>query len=144
LVQDEEMTTKLITLIIVVAVTVGLIGYDIFIVIEPSPNDTISEVLLCSALAHPAIAWLWGGLAGHLFWPMILHGKDVQPIPFVAKMVHWRTYRWVALTILILTTISLLILDVTGKLPVHPALLLVAGIPGGHWGWPQMKTAWKD
>ena len=138
------MGTKTITIIFVIAATAAIIGYDIFIAIEPTPGDTISAILLNIAGAHPVIAWFWGGLGGHLFWPMKLYGKAVTPIPFMDWSVSWRTYRTVGLIILILLTISLLVLDVAGKLPIHPALLLVIGVPAWHWGWPQMKTKWRD
>ena len=138
------MGTKSITAVIVIAATALLIGYDIFVAIEPTPGDTISAVLLNCAWSHSVIAWYWGGLSGHLFWPMTLHHKEVAPIPFAPWMFPWRTYKWVALAILILVTISLTVLDIAGKLPIHPAALLVAGIPAGHLGWPQMKAKWRD
>lgn len=134
------MKTPIITTIIILAATLGLIGYDIWVAIESTPNDTISWIMLSNSLKHPIIAWLWGGLTGHLFWPMSRYGSNhIYPIPFCDVDVSAKTYRWVALSVLIVLTITLLVLDISSKLTIHPAIVLVLAIPAGHFGWPQYK-----
>lgn len=134
------MKTPIITTIIVLAVTLGLIGYDIWVVVEDTPNDTISWIVLSNSLKHPIIAWLWGGLSGHLFWNMKIDATNhIYPIPFSDVEIAAKTYRWVTLPVLIIVTITLLVLDISGKLPTHPAIMLALAIPFGHFGWPQYK-----
>jgi hypothetical protein len=138
------MTTRLVTSIVIIATIVGLIAYDIWVVIEPTPGDTISAIVLNFAIRHPFASFAAGILCGHLFWPMQLHGKNVIPIPFSAVPMHWKTYATIALIVLICVAVLLLVLDVKGMLGVHPAIMLALGIPAGHWGWPQMKTKWRE
>lgn len=132
--------TKLITSVIIIAITAGVIAYDVWVVIEPTPGDTISEVLLSWGERHLFLPWLWGGLAGHLFWPMTKLGDRVLPLPFAAVSAPVHTYRWVALGLLILVTSALVALTIGGMLQgLHPAIPLTVGIPAGHWGWPQYR-----
>lgn len=132
--------TKLATIGVIAGATVLLIGYDIFIVIETSPGDTISEVALAFGSRYPVVAWLWGGLAAHLFWPMLRVGHNVLPIPWVALTVPFGVYKWWALAAFILLTIVLGVLSFTGILPaMNPIVPLIASIPAGHWGWPQTR-----
>ena len=116
--------TKWMTTVVVLAVTGALVIYDIAILVEPTPGDTISEILGSTAWRHPVIAWGWGALGGHLFWHM------TSPI----------SHKWVRLSILILVTSSLLVAGVAAILPmINPGLPLVLGIPAGRLGWPQRK-----
>lgn len=132
--------TRLITSIVVIVATAALVVYDIVIVIEPTPGDTISAVLLNWAHRYPVVSWLWGGLAGHLFWPMKTLQGNALPIPFTATTVNSVVYMWWALGALIAATVTLGVLSFTGILGgMNPVIFLVAGIPAGHWGWPQYR-----
>jgi len=137
------MNTKLLTTIIVIATIAGLIAYDIWVAIEPTPSDTISVIVLSFAMRHPFASFAAGILCGHLFWPMQLCDKNVFPIPFVAVSVHWKTYQIVALVILLAAAVLLLVLDMAGKLTAHPAAMLAGGVVAGHWGWPQIRAKWR-
>lgn len=62
-------TAKKITLSIMAAATVALIGWDIVVASNQTKGDTISEILGKAARSVPAVAVAWGILTGHLFWP---------------------------------------------------------------------------
>lgn len=64
-----DRTNRRMTIGILLAVASGLIGWDIYTAVDPTPGDTISEVLLGGALSHPIIPFLFGVVMGHLFWP---------------------------------------------------------------------------
>lgn len=61
------MGTKTLTKLVLAATTVGLIGYDVFVAVEPTQDDTISEVINLLAADHPILPFAWGVLTGHLF-----------------------------------------------------------------------------
>lgn len=50
-----------------------IVGYDIWVYIEPTDGDTISAVTLDAAMTSTTVSWLIGFaigfLMGHLFWP---------------------------------------------------------------------------
>lgn len=60
--------TRRATIAILIAVTLGLIAWDVFVWAEPLRGDTISEVFLYFS-AHPVLPFAFGVLAGHLCWP---------------------------------------------------------------------------
>ena len=62
------MSTRLVTAIILIVVSVALIVWDIYAAITPVHGDTISEVLWTATTQHPVIPFLFGMLMGHLFW----------------------------------------------------------------------------
>jgi hypothetical protein len=53
---------------VIVAATLGLILWDVFVVIVAGSPATISNLLLTTGTHHPAIPLFLGGLMGHLFW----------------------------------------------------------------------------
>lgn len=58
-----------LTASIVVAVTVALIGYDVWVKHrQPDGGATISWVVLTSSKRWPVIAFAFGFLMGHLFF----------------------------------------------------------------------------
>lgn len=65
--------TRNITIIIMAVVFVGLIGWDIYVFLNDTEGDTISEITLSFTQKHTgmlvAIVWSLGFLMGHLFWP---------------------------------------------------------------------------
>ena len=117
------MKTRLVTSAIIIATIVGIIAYDIWVVIEPTPGDTISEVILGFSMRHPFASFASGVLCGHLFWPMAKRTK---------------AYVIGALATLIAVGISMLVLDISGMVPtLNPCLWFVLGVPAGHFGWSQ-------
>lgn len=57
-----------ITIGILIAVTAALIAWDIYVVVDPEPRDTISEVLFHYDRRFPIIRFAAGVLCGHWFW----------------------------------------------------------------------------
>ncbi len=64
------MNTRALTGGIIVGVVILLAIYDIWVVIEPTPGDTISAVIARVALGNPIVPFAFGVLMGHWFWPM--------------------------------------------------------------------------
>lgn len=63
------MTGRAWTIAILIATTLGLIGWDIYVALTPEPGDTISQVVLGFAQNHPVLPFAFGVLMGHFFWP---------------------------------------------------------------------------
>ena len=63
------MRDKRITVTLLVAMTLALIAWDIYVAITPTPGDTISEVVLAFARRHPVLGFAIGVVCGHLMWP---------------------------------------------------------------------------
>mgnify|MGYP001567027821 CR=1 len=59
--------TRKITIGILIAITIALIGWDVWVYLEPTRDDTISEVFLWFS-AHPVLPFAFGVLSGHLMW----------------------------------------------------------------------------
>jgi hypothetical protein len=57
-----------VTISILVAVALILIAWDVYVAVNAEEGDTISEVLLFVS-RHPVLPFVFGVLAGHLFWP---------------------------------------------------------------------------
>ncbi len=60
--------TRWWTIAILVGVTVSLIAWDVYAVLQPGAG-TISEVILYYVQRHPVYAFLLGVCAGHWCWP---------------------------------------------------------------------------
>lgn len=58
-----------LTIGILVATALFLIGYDIVVAVNKEEGDTISEVTLDKAIRYPIIPFALGVVMGHLFWP---------------------------------------------------------------------------
>lgn len=58
-----------ITGIVMVIFVVALLGWDLFVAIEPTQGDTISEIMRDYSAGHPLIPTSIGVLSGHFFWP---------------------------------------------------------------------------
>jgi len=63
------MSSKMKTVAVVLGAVGLLIGWDIWVYLDPPEGDTISEIALSTAKDHPVLPLLIGVLAGHLFWP---------------------------------------------------------------------------
>jgi hypothetical protein len=59
---------KKVTISILIACALLLIGWDIYVAVNKDDGDTISEVLLWVG-KHPVIPFAFGVVMGHLFWP---------------------------------------------------------------------------
>jgi len=110
------------TLGIIVVASCILIGWDIVVATNAEKGDTISELVLGAASKHPSLAFAWGGLTGHLFWPR------KEPI-------FWRKPH----TAFLLGTLAaaMLAIEFFVTLKVLPIGPLLVGIALGHWLWPQ-------
>lgn len=62
--------SRKITIGIILGVTAILIGWDIFVAVNPPQGDTISEIIQEFATKHPVIPFAFGVLMGHFFWPV--------------------------------------------------------------------------
>lgn len=115
---------KKLTKTVLLATAATLIIYDVLAFLEPSDGDTISAVTLRGAYRFPAIAWGFGALAGHLFWP-----NEAE---------RSRRARWVGFGALLGTFAALLVASsVLRKVPL--AVLLITGAISGHFLWPQRR-----
>ena len=54
---------------LLIAVTVLLVGWDIYAAFKWGYDGTISRDILTASKNHPVIAFAIGVIAGHLFWP---------------------------------------------------------------------------
>jgi hypothetical protein len=118
---------KLVTKILIACTAATLIVYDIFVAVEDTPGDTISEVMLGWAYKLPLLPYAFGVLCGHLFWP-------TKRIP------EYRIYEVVGLAT---SGLLLLVLSLVGIYPttITPALPMVVGVFAGHFLWSQkIKT----
>lgn len=68
------MTSRSWTKLVLVAVGVVLIAWDIWLYVSPAPADTISRVLFDTATEHPILPFVFGVLAGHWFWGLRARG----------------------------------------------------------------------
>jgi hypothetical protein len=64
--------TKKITSGILIAVSLGLIVWDVFMAGNATHGDTISEIVLNFAFNNPSIPFALGCIMGHLFWPQLV------------------------------------------------------------------------
>lgn len=71
--------TRLLTQILVLAVLAALIVYNVAIVIEPTPNDSITDVARDWMAQHPAVSLAVGAIMGHLVWPARRYVPEVGP-----------------------------------------------------------------
>ena len=62
------MSSRMKTIAIVLGAVGLLIGWDIWVYIDPPDGDTISEIALSTAKDHPVLPLLIGIVCGHLFW----------------------------------------------------------------------------
>jgi hypothetical protein len=70
----------LITSIVAIAVTLALIGVDIYWAADGIKGNTISEVIRFSAERFKLIPFAWGILGGHFFHPNTWHLPSSQGV----------------------------------------------------------------
>lgn len=117
--------TRTITFWTCVSVTVLVVGYDIAIAIEPTPNDTVSKVLRQLFMDYPVIAFATGVLGGHISSTL----RQMLP--------GW--WYWMSLPILgvlvgVLVACSVLKIAPWGRWPL---VWVELGLVAGYILWPQ-------
>lgn len=65
---------KKVTISILIAAALLLIGWDVYVAANKDSGDTISEVLLWVS-KHPVLPFALGVVMGHLFWPQYREPK---------------------------------------------------------------------
>jgi hypothetical protein len=120
--EDDVSRAAWITLVVMVAATCVLIGWDIVVAVNDERGDTISEMMLAAASKHPSLAFSWGGITGHMFWPR-------------ESPIFWRKPH----TAFLLggLAVAMLAFEFFVTLKVLPIGPLLVGIALGHWLWPQ-------
>ena len=63
------MRDRRITIGILLVTGVIFIVWDLYVAANPTPGDTISEVILDFSRRHAMIPFVFGVLMGHFFWP---------------------------------------------------------------------------
>jgi hypothetical protein len=116
--------TKKVTAGVIIVSIVALAGYDIFIVLESSPGDTLSEILRDWAWKHPSLAFAFGGLCGHWF------GNFDRLVKLRAKL----EYSWALLGLI---AVGWALVDFFNLFHVHPFIALLTGVPAGAILWAQ-------
>jgi len=120
------MNTVKLTQILVVVLVVALSGIDVWLYVNETKGDTISEVIRAFALQAAPVP-LWAGiLCGHWFWP----GPD---------RMKREIDRW---TILLSATVLSWVVT-TGAYYEMPILLLL-GVILGHVVWGMPKPSPRD
>lgn len=110
--------TQRLTKIVVLATTAALVLYNIGVLVEPTPNDSISAIIHGWAERWSFVPWLVGVLGGHWFWPY----KPLLPQP----------WRYVALLDLFLLFI---VVNVIYGITVLPLTALFVGVLCGGMLW---------
>lgn len=112
---------KKVTKVLIILTAIILIGYDIYAAVEDTGGDTISEVMLAWAYKIPLLAYAFGVLGGHLFWPLKSTEYHLQRVLILGG-----------------TGVIILILPLVGLYPhMTPAVPLIVGVVAGHFLWGQ-------
>lgn len=64
------MNYKKITIILIMAVAVLLIGYDVLAIAKGGTEASISSILINFSYKMPMFTFLFGFMCGHIFWRM--------------------------------------------------------------------------
>lgn len=120
------------TLYALISLWIGLIAWDVFLGTDGEPGTTISAVMKTISRV-PAISYVFGVLAGHLFW-----NRKGSETPDQQRV------RWYKLAGAVAVVGALVAWDVASSDPVIEFLRanqIVAfafiGVPLGHLLWPQ-------
>ena len=70
------MSSRTQTVAVVLGAMALLIGWDVYVYMNPPDGDTISELALDTAKDHPVLPLIIGIVAGHLFWPQRKKGDE--------------------------------------------------------------------
>jgi hypothetical protein len=60
--------SRKVTIGILIATTLGLVAWDVYVAVNGVRGDTISEILLEFAQKHPVLPFAIGVLCGHTLW----------------------------------------------------------------------------
>lgn len=77
------MNARTQTIIVSVAAAIGLIAWDIIVLLNNTEGDTISNVIYDGSQYAAAIPYACGALCTHWFWPTRRH---LLPIPYMASI----------------------------------------------------------
>ena len=59
----------MVTELVLIVLTVALVAWDIYLAIDDTRGNTISQVIWRTARRHPVLAFAIGVLCGHLLLP---------------------------------------------------------------------------
>lgn len=62
------MNTTALTSYIILGATALLIAYDVYVAVNDTRGDTISELVTKHSLKRPIIPFAFGVIIGHWFW----------------------------------------------------------------------------
>lgn len=119
------MNTKLKTKLLIALSTLGIIGYDIWVAVEPTDDDTISEILRGLSYDWGIVPFLWGILTGHLFIKKSWTGY---------KFKSWWRYIYLSASAIGVGAVSYFDL-----FSIHPTVWLGLGAIAGWMFWPQFE-----
>lgn len=131
------MTRKL-TIGFILFVIFAVIAYDVWVWIEPTSGDTISEVIRDYGSRSWFVLVSLGVLLGHFFWN--------------AKKVDYERRKWTMLGLLVLGVI-LLCIDIIANIAGAEwhrlfsgawVLLVAVGVVFGRLGWPLQARSSED
>lgn len=120
------MNWRKYTIIVTLTLVTLLIAWDIFVAVTPEERDTVSAVVLDWSRARTGLAWAFGALCGHLFWP------SSKPRPTWAD---WAT----PFTLLSMAVLLVLVPGFANALFPGAAVAFLVGFPFGRLLWPQYR-----
>lgn len=104
------------TVVLIIVAVLVLVAWDIYVWLEPTPGDTISEIVRDVAWQYSVLPMSLGVLGGHFFWNGYHKGNF-----------------WVLVGIVL----AVLIFDLVFVLSVYPLVPFLVGMFFGHLFWPQ-------
>ena len=123
-------TSVRVTWTLILLAVLGLIGWDLVVAFNPTPGDTISELVYQYGQKHPWVPFGLGGVLGHFFWKRKAEEWEPTWLGFVAfgcvvamDLLKQGTPEW----------------EIVAKPTAFWALL---GLYAGHHLWP--NPAWKE
>lgn len=120
---------RLLTIGAIVALLTGIALWDVFLLKDGVPGNTISSVVRWLAVC-PAIPYAFGLLFGHLFWPK----PGLRPKP--TNMIKLGMF--MAFTAVLYVWYAKAPGPVMKLMSDNPiAVFVLLGLPAGHFGWPQ-------
>jgi len=111
-------------------VTIAIIAYDIWVAVEPTRGDTISEIMSGLGYNLPIIPYAWGVLMAHFFARRTFANVSLKPA--------------IRYTMLIGSGILVGALSLAGWLPANPPLAwFIVGAIAGYQLWPQFHENFR-
>jgi len=117
--------------LIVLAVTAGLIVWDVALLQDAEADNTISAVFRITSRIL-GIPYAFGILAGHVFW----HQEGPRDDALLKQKISTVSIIGVAISIAALAMDDL---HAIAYLCARPHWIFAAGFVSGHWAWPQYR-----